>query len=156
MNKVANPQDILIFSKHAQRKAAQQKENKDPEMTLDGLRPEELDQSRIEDLVAENLGPGGSLEVFDEQELQEALHKFVDKDDRHALDECVKDMLLRFQVRSGMDSGAAAHAAAPLNPDPYLLAVLSSDAPCESWPWCEETFVDMAGEAGKEQRTTPS
>ena len=46
----------------------------------DLLRPEALDQQRIEDLVAANLT--SSLRVLHEEELAMALHNFVEKDDK--------------------------------------------------------------------------
>mmetsp|Transcript_3509 Transcript_3509/g.10109 ORF Transcript_3509/g.10109 Transcript_3509/m.10109 type:complete len:620 (+) Transcript_3509:975-2834(+) len=97
VGKVANPKDILVFSKAAQRKSNNQTAMGEEE--LDTLsRPEQLDQSKIEDLIAENLGPGESLEILVEEELHDALHKFVDKDDTHALDKCVKETLEHLQA----------------------------------------------------------
>jgi hypothetical protein len=43
----------------------------------DMLRPEALDQTRIEQLVEENLH--AQLQVVEERELANALHEFVDK-----------------------------------------------------------------------------
>jgi hypothetical protein len=44
------------------------------------LRPEALDQQRIEDLVAANLHH--ALRVLHEEDLALALHNFVEKDDK--------------------------------------------------------------------------
>jgi len=108
VSRVANPQDILVFCKQAQRRAAQEGPLAEG---LEGLRPEQLDQSRIEDLVAENLGPSGPLEILIEEELREALQGFVEKDDRQAIDACVKQVLKKIQSEvsqgSTRESGAA-------------------------------------------------
>lgn len=69
---------------------------------LKSLRPEQLDQTKIEDLVAENLGPGESLEILMEDELRDALQRFVDKDEKSALAECVHGLLQRLQVVSNL------------------------------------------------------
>lgn len=45
------------------------------------LRPEALDQARIEDLIRQHLG-AGALEVLPDEELGVALHAFVEKDDK--------------------------------------------------------------------------
>ncbi|KAF5832458.1 hypothetical protein DUNSADRAFT_11625 [Dunaliella salina] len=48
-------------------------------------------KARIEDLIAENLHD--NLKFLKEEELANALHKFVDKDEKHALAECVTQEL---------------------------------------------------------------
>eukprot|EP00873_Tetraselmis_striata_P044520 jgi/Tetstr1/464784/TSEL_009530.t1 len=103
VKRVANPQDILIFSKHAARQQQAEQQGAGYGEPMEGLRPEQLDQARIEDLIAEHLGPGASLEVLLEDELRVALHHFVDKDERQALEACVKGLLQRLQ--SDMEQG---------------------------------------------------
>eukprot|EP00951_Prasinocladus_malaysianus_P010197 scaffold74750_cov48-Prasinocladus_malaysianus.AAC.1 len=89
VNKVANPQDILLFAKQAQRKSqGANQANKLSAEELDMLRPEQLDQTRIEDLIAENLGPGEPLQILVEEDLRTALHDYVEKDEKQALDAC--------------------------------------------------------------------
>ena len=58
VGKVANPHDILLWSKSAARKAkGEGKEGGEAKAGLGlGLRPEQLDQTKIEDLVAQHLG----------------------------------------------------------------------------------------------------
>ncbi|KAG6433935.1 hypothetical protein SASPL_105554 [Salvia splendens] len=80
--KVANPQDILIFSK-ASKKAHGDGKIDDSER----LRPEELNQQNIEALVAEsNL----KMEILPVNDLDDALHSFINKDDKMAFYSCLK------------------------------------------------------------------
>ncbi|KAF2285937.1 hypothetical protein GH714_009070 [Hevea brasiliensis] len=82
VGKVANPQDILIFSK-ASRKCQGQAKIDDSER----LRPEELNQQNIEALVAEsNL----KMEILPVSDLDVALHNFIHKDDKMAFYSCVQ------------------------------------------------------------------
>ncbi|KAA0036764.1 double-strand break repair protein MRE11 [Cucumis melo var. makuwa] len=79
---VANPQDILIFSK-ASRKGRNEVKIDDSER----LRPEELNQQNIEALVAEN---NLKMEILPVNDLDVALHNFVNKDDKMAFYSCVQ------------------------------------------------------------------
>ncbi|XP_059441573.1 double-strand break repair protein MRE11 isoform X3 [Corylus avellana] len=82
VGKVANPQDILIFSK-ASRKGQSVAKIDDSER----LRPEELNQQNIEALVAEsNL----KMEILPVNDLDVALQNFVNKDDKMAFYSCLK------------------------------------------------------------------
>ncbi|CAI9097791.1 OLC1v1034283C1 [Oldenlandia corymbosa var. corymbosa] len=82
VGKVANPQDILIFSK-ASRISRKEGKIDDSEK----LRPEELNQANIEALVAEhNL----KMEILPVNDLDVALHNFVNKDDKMAFYSCVR------------------------------------------------------------------
>ncbi|KAL2250749.1 UNVERIFIED_CONTAM: Double-strand break repair protein MRE11 [Sesamum indicum] len=82
VGKVANPQDILIFSK-ASRKGRSEDKINDSER----LRPEELNQQNIEALVAEsNL----KMEILPVNDLDVALHNFVNKDDKMAFYSCLQ------------------------------------------------------------------
>ncbi|KAI3473337.1 hypothetical protein Pfo_030628 [Paulownia fortunei] len=82
VGKVANPQDILIFSK-ASRKGRSEDKIDDSER----LRPEELNQQNIEALVAEsNL----KMEILPVNDLDVALHNFVSKDDKMAFYSCLQ------------------------------------------------------------------
>ncbi|GAV85353.1 Metallophos domain-containing protein/Mre11_DNA_bind domain-containing protein [Cephalotus follicularis] len=82
VGKVANPQDILIFSK-ASRKGHAEAKFADSER----LRPEELNQQNIEALVAEN---NLKMEILPVDDLDLALHNFVNKDDKLAFYSCLK------------------------------------------------------------------
>nr|XP_043628372.1 double-strand break repair protein MRE11 [Erigeron canadensis] len=82
VGKVANPQDILIFAK-ASKKAQGEAKFTDAER----LRPEELNQQNIEALVAESQL---KMEILPVNDLDEALHNFVNKDDRNAFYSCLK------------------------------------------------------------------
>lgn len=52
-------------------------------------RPENLDDTRIEDLIGAFLGPTQTLEILPENELHLALHSFVEKDEKSAIAEYV-------------------------------------------------------------------
>ncbi|CAN6453386.1 unnamed protein product [Victoria cruziana] len=83
VGKVANPQDILIFSKAAKKRQSHEEKIEDSER----LRPEELNQQNIEALVAEsNL----KMEILPVNDLDVALHEFVNKDDKTAFYSCVQ------------------------------------------------------------------
>lgn len=82
VGKVANPQDILIFSK-ASKKGHREAKFDDAER----LRPEELNQQNIEALVAEN---NLKMEIVPVNDLDVALHNFVNKEDKMAFHSCVQ------------------------------------------------------------------
>ncbi|KAG0451175.1 hypothetical protein HPP92_026561 [Vanilla planifolia] len=83
VGKVANPQDILIFSKAAKKSQTLEDKLADSEK----LRPEELNQQNIEALVAEsNL----KMEILPVNDLDVALHDFVNKDDKMAFYSCLE------------------------------------------------------------------
>ncbi|KAG1365412.1 putative Double-strand break repair protein MRE11 [Cocos nucifera] len=83
VGKVANPQDILIFTKAAKKRQSIEDKIDDSER----LRPEELNQQNIEALVAEsNL----KMEILPVNDLDIALHDFVNKDDKMAFYSCLQ------------------------------------------------------------------
>ncbi|XP_073114090.1 double-strand break repair protein MRE11 isoform X4 [Elaeis guineensis] len=83
VGKVANPQDILIFSKAAKKRQSVEEKLEDSER----LHPEELNQQNIEALVAEsNL----KMEILPVNDLDIALHDFVNKDDKMAFYSCLQ------------------------------------------------------------------
>lgn len=52
------------------------------------LRPDPLDKSRIEDLIENLLASSDNmLEIFPEEDLHVALHNFVEKDEKSAIEE---------------------------------------------------------------------
>ncbi|KAK3436637.1 hypothetical protein EUGRSUZ_C01186 [Eucalyptus grandis] len=81
VGKVANPQDILIFSK-ASRKGRSETQFEGSKR----LRPE-LNQQNIEALVAEN---NLKMEILPVNDLDKALYEFVNKDDKTAFYSCVQ------------------------------------------------------------------
>ncbi|KAK4481165.1 hypothetical protein RD792_012046 [Penstemon davidsonii] len=86
VGKVANPQDILIFSKASRKGGSEVHKFDDSER----LRPEELNQQNIEALVAEsNL----KMEILPVNDLDVALHNFVSKDDKMAFYSCLQHNL---------------------------------------------------------------
>ncbi|XP_010443002.1 PREDICTED: double-strand break repair protein MRE11-like [Camelina sativa] len=98
VGKVANPQDILIFSK-ASKKGRSEASIDDSER----LRPEELNQQNIEALVAEN---NLKMEILPVNDLDVALHNFVNKDDKLAFYSCVQYNLQETRVKLAKDSDA--------------------------------------------------
>lgn len=96
VGKVANPQDILIFSKASRRGRAEDKID-----DSERLRPEELNQQNIEALVAEsNL----KMEILPVSDLDVALHNFVNKDDKMAFYSCLQYNLKETRNRIARDS----------------------------------------------------
>lgn len=83
VGKVANPHDLLIFTKAAKKRTVGEGEEADGEP----MRPEELNQQSIEALVHESKL---SMEILPVTELGLALHEFVSKDDKQAFHSCVK------------------------------------------------------------------
>ncbi|PKA59958.1 Double-strand break repair protein MRE11 [Apostasia shenzhenica] len=99
VGKVANPQDILIFTKAARKRQSMEDKLDDSEK----LRPEELNQQNIEALVAEsNL----KMEILPVNDLDIALHDFVNKDDKMAFYSCLQYNLneTRNKLNSEADS----------------------------------------------------
>lgn len=96
VGKVANPQDILIFSKTS-KKGRNEAKFDDTER----LRPEELNQQNIEALVAEN---NLKMEILPVNDLDVALHNFVSKDDKMAFYACVQYNLQETRSKIAKDS----------------------------------------------------
>lgn len=98
VGKVANPQDILIFSK-ASKKGGSEAKFSDSEK----LRPEELNQQNIEALVAEhNL----NMEIVPLTDLGVALQNFVNKDEKMAFHTCLQYNLEETRNKLARDSDA--------------------------------------------------
>ncbi|KAL3733767.1 hypothetical protein ACJRO7_023174 [Eucalyptus globulus] len=83
VGKVANPQDILIFSKASRMGRSESAQFEDSER----LRTKELNQQNIEALVAEN---NLKMEILPVNDLDKALHEFVKRDDKMAFYSCVQ------------------------------------------------------------------
>ncbi|KAI7978806.1 Double-strand break repair protein MRE11 [Camellia lanceoleosa] len=87
---VANPQDILIFSK-ASRKGQSERYFQCSQLSKfndsERLLPEELNQQNIEALVAEN---NLKMEILPVNDLDVALHNFVNKNDKMAFYSCLQ------------------------------------------------------------------
>lgn len=117
VNKVANPQDIILWQKAAV------KRNKDAAAaaavaaaTAAGTRRDGMDEIRIEDLIATYLQQ--HLEILPEIELTEALRDYVDKDNKDALDSAVAKAL--GETQEVAVKGAAATAATTTTAIPIL------------------------------------
>ncbi|EXB89636.1 Double-strand break repair protein MRE11 [Morus notabilis] len=95
VGKVANPQDILIFSKASKKGQTAGKIN-----DSERLRPEELNQQNIEALVAEN---NLKMEILPVNDLDVALHNFVNKDDKMAFFSCIQYNLQETRNRIAKD-----------------------------------------------------
>lgn len=107
VGKVANPHDILLWHKAPVRKTKAPGEVSENAGLTEGIRPEALDERQIEDLIAEHLNQ--HLEILPEQDLANALHNFVDKDEKQALHECVRAALVETQNAAVADRAAEAN-----------------------------------------------
>ncbi|KAL5081714.1 hypothetical protein RYX36_010135 [Vicia faba] len=96
VGKVANPQDILIFSKASKLEKGAGKID-----DSERLRPEELNQQNIEALVAEN---NLKMEILPVNDLDIALHNFVNKDDKMAFYTCVHNNIEETRTKIAKDS----------------------------------------------------
>ncbi|KAI5412038.1 meiotic recombination [Lathyrus oleraceus] len=96
VGKVANPQDILIFSKASKLEKGVGKID-----DSERLRPEELNQQNIEALVAEN---NLKMEILPVNDLDIALHNFVNKDDKMAFYTCVHNNIEETRNKIAKDS----------------------------------------------------
>ncbi|EIE24780.1 DNA repair exonuclease [Coccomyxa subellipsoidea C-169] len=102
VGRVANPHDMLLFHKAAARKA--KPEVGDGEVSEADLRPEALDQQRVEQLLAEHL-PENNVAIITRNEFTEALRDFVDKEEKAALAECVNKALAYSQSTAVQNGG---------------------------------------------------
>jgi len=129
VGKVANPHDIVLWQKVAVRR----REAKNAAAGAGGgamagqlgelVRPEALDEARIEDLIADHLAH--DMQIIPEQELTIALHDFVEKDNKAALIDTVHKVLEETQYaavrqraaagRNAGNHGGGASAAVPRN-----------------------------------------
>ncbi|CAG9463860.1 unnamed protein product [Pedinophyceae sp. YPF-701] len=102
VDRVANPQDIMLWSKRAAKKAqnedaaegGREGDLADLEHILydmDKLDANQLDQELMEALITRHMKQ--RLEVLPESELTNAVSKFVDKQETGAIDECVAHVL---------------------------------------------------------------
>ncbi|KAI8818933.1 DNA repair protein rad32 [Fimicolochytrium jonesii] len=95
VNRVANPKDILHFyRKRAQTGGAGKKKEA---INMDAFLPERLENFRVEDLVAEYL-TAQNLDILPENELGDAVRMFVEKDDKDAIKDFVRESLVRTQT----------------------------------------------------------
>uniref|UniRef100_A0A0E0EIL4 Double-strand break repair protein n=1 Tax=Oryza meridionalis TaxID=40149 RepID=A0A0E0EIL4_9ORYZ len=78
VGKVANPNDIILFSR-----SAQQNRTREHTGGSEECEPNELDQQSIEELIAE------SNLILDKNDLDSALHDFVNKDENMAFHSCL-------------------------------------------------------------------
>ncbi|SAM09228.1 hypothetical protein [Absidia glauca] len=99
-NRVANPKDMLKFQRSKAAPASHsRKKPQSASAILDDLSssiPERLDQIKVEDLVNEFLNR--DLALFPENELEEAVKMFVDKDDKDAIRRFVNKSINQIQA----------------------------------------------------------
>ncbi len=102
VGKVANPNDILLFYKKKTTTGkpylqdsflnstgrAKSAKDTDKDVVLKNMKPDPLDNVRIEDLIESFLSDSAkALEILPEAELHNALHQFVEKHDKNAITE---------------------------------------------------------------------
>lgn len=99
-NRVANPKDMLKFQRSKATPASHsRKKPQSASAMLDDLSssiPERLDQIKVEDLVNEFLNR--DLALFPENELEEAVKMFVEKDDKDAIRRFVNKSINQIQA----------------------------------------------------------
>ncbi|KAK3271505.1 meiotic recombination, partial [Cymbomonas tetramitiformis] len=96
VDKVANPNDVLAWSKStAAKRKAGAAEDDQGELNTGTLRPEALDHARVESLISQHLAQ--KLEVLPETELNNALDDFVSKDENKAIGNLVREKLRQLQ-----------------------------------------------------------
>eukprot|EP01124_Arcella_intermedia_P010158 TRINITY_DN16696_c0_g2_i2.p1 TRINITY_DN16696_c0_g2~~TRINITY_DN16696_c0_g2_i2.p1 ORF type:complete len:688 (-),score=206.17 TRINITY_DN16696_c0_g2_i2:44-2107(-) len=104
VGKVANPKDILLFHRRKNTKSGVRPGVENPEaeeeLFVRGVRPDPVDSTKIEDLILSFLGPtgSGSVEILPEGEFTNALHQFVDKEDKGALSDFIQKKLKTTQT----------------------------------------------------------
>nr|CAB3480182.1 unnamed protein product [Digitaria exilis] len=85
VGKVANPQDILLFTKSGKgRKITQESANTSVEVDTN-----ELNQQTVEALISENL----QMEILSAHDLNSALHAFVNEDNKTAFHSCLQQSI---------------------------------------------------------------
>jgi double-strand break repair protein MRE11 len=100
VGKVANPMDILNFfrKKIVVRATGQPNKQLEKDILDAATKPDSMDEVAIEDLIESFLGTtqgksGGPMDILIESDFNVALHNFVEKDDRTAIEEFVKGRL---------------------------------------------------------------
>jgi len=103
VGKVANPMDILnFFRKKVVVRAGQPNKQLEKDILDAATKPDSMDEVAIEDLIESFLGTtqgksGGPMDILIESDFNVALHNFVEKDDRTAIEEFVKGRLSSVQ-----------------------------------------------------------
>ncbi|KAJ3122120.1 Double-strand break repair protein mre11a [Nowakowskiella sp. JEL0407] len=87
---VANPKDIILFHRTKPKKRKEKGVEEEPD--LEAFIPSKIETFKVEDLVSEFLNVQ-HLEILAEKELTYAVQSFVDKDDKDAIEDFVKDAL---------------------------------------------------------------
>ncbi|KAI8377689.1 Metallo-dependent phosphatase-like protein [Radiomyces spectabilis] len=95
--RVANPKDILKFQRIRATTSSQRQKATDILKDLSSMIPERLDRLKVEDLVGELLK---DLSLLPENELQDTVKAFVEKDDHKAITQFVEKALNRAQTSS--------------------------------------------------------
>jgi double-strand break repair protein MRE11 len=99
VGKVANPMDILnFFRKKVVVRAGQPNKQLEKDILDAATKPDTMDEVAIEDLIESYLSTtqgksGGPMDILIESDFNVALHNFVEKDDRTAIEEFVKGRL---------------------------------------------------------------
>jgi double-strand break repair protein MRE11 len=101
VGKVANPNDILLFYRKKTTNLRAFKDKQEEEDAAEEMlrrataasRPDALDEQKMEDLITQFLGPTTSLDLLPEIEFNDALYKFVEKDEKNAIADFVAKKL---------------------------------------------------------------
>eukprot|EP01130_Rhizamoeba_saxonica_P004058 TRINITY_DN1674_c0_g1_i11.p2 TRINITY_DN1674_c0_g1~~TRINITY_DN1674_c0_g1_i11.p2 ORF type:complete len:601 (-),score=141.20 TRINITY_DN1674_c0_g1_i11:1910-3712(-) len=94
---VANSSDILHFFRKRKPLKKPGKRNMEVSNTVDmPIRPEQLDETRVEDFISQMLGPN-SLNLLHQRDINFALKNFVDKEENSAFSDAIDNSLVEYQ-----------------------------------------------------------
>lgn len=94
---IANPSDILLFSRRKEAGGANRLSKKSA-VLKNALAPEELEQTNMEDLILEHLdAPERKLQILDKVELSEAMEEYVEKNSLSAIPDAALKMIKKKQ-----------------------------------------------------------
>lgn len=99
IDKVANPKEMLQFQR--KKVIATKSDSKDDKDALAAIRAENLDTSRVEDMVKDYFNSSDGkmqLKLLTEKGMGQAVQEFVDKEEREAISELVKYQLQKTQT----------------------------------------------------------
>ncbi|KAK3579518.1 hypothetical protein CHS0354_028347 [Potamilus streckersoni] len=98
VDRVANPKDLIQFQR---KRTISKKESKEDLEELKGIKVENLDTSRVEDMVKDYFAKADQklqLQVLTERGMGDAVQEFVDKEEREAIKELVTFQLEKTQT----------------------------------------------------------
>ncbi|PRP74445.1 DNA repair exonuclease [Planoprotostelium fungivorum] len=95
VGRVGNPNEILLYYK--KRSAPKPKDKTDRDTVVKNLRPDPLDNVRVEDLIESFLVQSGDMQLLLESDLHLALNQFVEKGESDAISKSILASLKQMQ-----------------------------------------------------------